>query len=171
MRRTAARPGSAGLRRSARPDICPAGLVPSAWTRKRGLPLQSRGRPVCAAIALCLLPKHLGARSLIHSPKYGSQLDKLTINVWFTPNFFGVACGQFPFPPFPQGVDIICPGSTRVLTLNPAENPQHFPACAQAEYSSAQVIHRVLHRMAVQSISSSAARRQRTGPRRNAPKW
>jgi hypothetical protein len=75
-----------------------------------------------------------------------------------------VACGQFPFPPFPQDVDTIRAGSALILTLIRREDPQPFPACAQGECLSAQVIHRVLHRMAVQPISSSAARQQRIGP-------
>lgn len=151
-------------------DSCPTGVMPSAWTRNRGPRLRPHGSPVCATIALCLLPKHLGASPLIHSPKYGSQLDKRMINIWFIPNFLGAACGQFPFPPFAQGVDSIYPGSTLALTVACRENPQLFRPCAQARCRSAQVIHRLVHRMALRPISPSAAKRRQTCPRRNAPR-
>ena len=41
-------------------------------------------------------------------------------------------------------------GSALVSTLTHRGNPQPFRACAQAGCLSTQVIHRVLHRMAVQ---------------------
>jgi|HubBroStandDraft_6_1064221.scaffolds.fasta_scaffold820965_1 hypothetical protein len=147
----------------------PPGVMPSAWTRKRGLRLRPHGSPVCATIALCLPPKHLGASPPIHSPKYGSQLDKRMINVWFIPNFLGAACGQFPFPPFAQGVDSIYPGSTLALTVARRENPQLFRPCAQARCRSAQVIHRLVHRMAVQPVSSSTAKRRQICPPTECP--
>ena len=78
--------------------------------------------------------------------------------------FFGVACGQFPFPPFAQGVDSIYPGSTLALTVTRHENPQLSRACAQVQWRSTQAIHKVVHRMIAQPTSCPPARRQRTGP-------
>jgi hypothetical protein len=85
--------------------------------------------------------------------------------------FSRMVCGQFPFFTFPQDVGAIYPASIVAWTLTQAKIPTLPGLFPQTERPSAQVIHKVLHRTAAQSISPALARRLRIGTPTKCPSW
>jgi hypothetical protein len=87
------------------------------------------------------------------------------------PTFSRMVCGQFLFLHFPQDVEAIYPASIVAWILTQAKIPTLPGLFPQTERPSAQVIHKVLHRTAAQSILPALARRLRIGTATKCPAW